>query len=131
MTLLEVVKRLNTNKKSLIFMAKIRWPERVTCPRCNSEKIAHIHTRSKYECLRCKYQFNAIAGSIFSKTYVPLHKWIIAVYLFCTHSGKLKPAELSRTLDLPYKTAWHMVNKVKKNSKNYDFPNLAGLFEAL
>lgn len=127
MTLLEVIKKLNTNEKCLNFIEKIRWPEGIICPRCSEEKITKILTRSKYECYKCKYQFNAIAGTILSKTYIPLSKWMLAIYLFCSYNGKIKPVEITRVLDLPYKTGWYLFNKIKENSKNFDFDQLAGL----
>lgn len=127
MTLLEVIKKLNTNLKCLKLIENIRWSGGVICPRCNGQKIITIRSRNKFECSFCKYQFNAIAGTIFSKTYVPLSKWMLAIHLFCSHEGEIKPAELSRILNLPYKTVWHLLDKIKENSKNYSFIQLAGL----
>jgi len=127
MTLLEIIKKLNTNEKCLNFIEKIRWLAGVICPRCGGQKIIRVPTRNKNECSICNYQFNAIAGTILSKTYIPLSKWMLDIYLFCSHNGKIKPAEITRVLDLPYKTGWYLLNKIKKNSKNLDFNQLAGL----
>lgn len=127
MTLLEVIRRLNTNEKCLKFIEKIRWPEGVRCPRCDGKKIFSIPARNKYECSECEYQYNAIAGTILAKTYIPLSKWMLAIYLFCSYSGRMRPAEIARVLDLPYKTGWHLHNKIKKSSKNFEFDQLAGL----
>jgi len=127
MTLLEIIKKLTTKEKCLKYIEKIRWPEGVICPRCGEHRVSIINTRDRFECYKCKYQFNAIAGTILSKTYIPLSKWILAIYLYCSHSGQIKPAELMRVLNLPYKTSWHLLNKLKKNSRNFDFKQLAGL----
>jgi len=127
MTLLEIIRKLNTNEKCLNFIAKIRWPSRVTCPRCEGQKVIRIYTRNKYECNKCNYQYNSIAGTIFSKTYIPLHKWMLAIYLYCSSNGKIRAAELARILSLPYKTCWHLLEKIRSNSKNFEFDQLAGL----
>ena len=62
-----------------------------------------------------------------SKSYIPLSKWLIAIYLFCTSRGNIASAELSRLLNLPYKTAWALHERIKKNHKGYNFNDLAGL----
>ncbi|MBW1896368.1 MAG: transposase [Deltaproteobacteria bacterium] len=127
MTLLEVTKKLNTHKRCLKFIEQTRWPHGITCPRCEGEKIINVGTRDKYECSECRYQFNATAGTVLSKTYIPLPKWMVAIYLFCAHSGQTRAAELVRVLDLPYKTAWHLLNRIRRDGKNHDFDKLAGL----
>lgn len=127
MTLLEVAKNLNTNSKCLAFIEKIRWPEGVTCPRCEEQKIHRLAVRRKFECSSCRYQFNATAGTALSKTYISLPKWMLAIYLFCSSSGKLRAVELVRVLDLPNKTAWQMVKKIQRESKNFEFEELAGI----
>ena len=127
MTLLEIIRTLNTDSKCLDFIAKVRWPTQITCPRCGGEKISRLRIRNKLECSKCKYQYNATAGTAFSKTYIPLPKWMLALYLYCSSKGKVKSAELARTLDLPYKTAWNLRNRIRKNHSNFDFDRLAGL----
>ncbi len=127
MTLLEVVKKLNRKSKCLKFIAQIRWTDGIMCPRCAHKVIHRITTRHKFECSNCRYQFNAIAGTPLSKTYIPLPKWMLAIYLFCSSEGKVRAAELVRVLDLPYKTAWHMHKKIQKESKNFEFEKLAGI----
>jgi len=52
---------------------------------------------------------------------------MLAIYLFCTSAGDVKAAELVRMLDLPYKTAWHMLKKIQHESKSFDFDKLAGI----
>jgi transposase-like protein len=127
MTLLEVAKMLNTNEKCLKFIEKKRWPNEVSCPRCNSTKVVRVYSRNKFECNDCKYQYNAIAGTVLSKTYIPLSKWMIAIYLFCSSKGKLKSSEIAKSLNLPYKTAWSLLKKIKDNYKSLEFEKLAGL----
>lgn len=106
---------------------KTRWPEGVTCSRCGSRIISRISTRDKFECARCEYQFTAPAGTIFHKTYIPLPKWFLAIYLM--NSGReISVNQLSRDLSLPYKTAWSMAQRIRSEMKNQEFTKLAGLF---
>lgn len=129
MTLLDVVKRFYTNDKCLKYIENIRWSDSITCPRCNSDKISKIYTRNRYECSKCKYQYNATSGTILAKTYLPLSRWFLVIYLFCDSGGKISASEIARILRLPYKTAWFMHHKVKNASRNYDFEQLGGIIK--
>jgi len=125
MTLLDIIKKFNTQENCMEFLVKIRWPTSITCPRCKNDTISKIQKRQKYQCLRCKYQFSATTQTIFHKTYIPLPKWFVAIYLIC--SSEVSPRQLSRDLNLPYKTAWSMYHRIRNNMKSKNFAEFCGL----
>ena len=128
MRLLEITNKLATEEECEKYLEKIRWPNGVLCPRCGSRRISRIKTVKKFECSQCRYQFSVTAGTIFHKTYIPLTKWLIALYLLCT-TKKATVDQISRDLELPYKTTWYMCTKIKKAMKNKDFSKLCGIVE--
>ncbi len=128
MGLLEITKSLATEEECEKYLEKVRWPNGVVCPRCGAERISKIKTVKKFECSRCKYQFSVTAGTIFHKTYIPLTKWFIALYLICS-TKKVTVNQISKDLDLPYKTTWYMCKKIKRAMKNKDFSKLCGIVE--
>lgn len=127
MTLLEVIKTLNGKDRCLDFIEKLRWPDGVICPRCEGVKVHRLRARKKFECSNCHYQFSPTAGKAMSKTYLPLPKWMLAIYLYCAAEGQITPGELVKILEVPYKTAWHMLKKIRTESTNFDFGILAGM----
>jgi transposase-like protein len=128
MGLLEITKSLGTEEECEKYLERMRWPNGVVCPRCGAERISKIKTVKKFECSRCKYQFSVTAGTIFHKTYIPLTKWFVALYLICS-TKKMTINQISRDLELPYKTTWYMCGKIKKAMKNKDFSKLCGIVE--
>jgi len=128
MRLLEITNKLATEQECEKYLERVRWPNGVLCPRCGGRKITRIETVKKFECSHCRYQFSVTAGTVFHKTYIPLTKWFIALYLICS-TKKATINQISRDLELPYKTTWYMCKKIKKAMKNRDFSELCGIVE--
>jgi transposase-like protein len=65
---------------------RLRWPEGVRCPTCNSAKVTKRgkHNRQKerqrYECGDCQKQFDDLTDSIFEGHHQPLKVWILCLY---------------------------------------------------
>jgi len=124
MSLLVLLKNFDTQVKCEKHIERMRWPDGVTCPRCNSKSISRLRTVKKFECTKCKYQFSVTAGTIFHKTYVSLPKWFLAIYLLTSSDKKVSINQIHKDLDLPYKTVWHMSQRIKKAIGRSDFKKL-------
>lgn len=127
MTLLEVVRRFDSQTKCLRRIEKLRWPNGVRCPRCNADTVSWIRTRHKFECSRCKYQYTATTGTVFHKTFIPLSKWFMAIYVMCSSKKGISANQIAGDLDLPYKTAWSMYHRIRQAMANTDFETLCGV----
>jgi transposase-like protein len=128
MRLFQITKELATEEECEKYLGNVRWPNGVVCPRCGVSTVSRIDSVRKFECSRCRYQFSVKAGTIFHKTYIPLTKWFIALYMICS-TKRATVSQISKDLELPYKTAWHMSAKIKKGMKNRDFSKLCGTVE--
>ena len=71
------------------FLASMRWPNGVHCPKCSSmEEPYTIQRRSSsknlvrslYKCRACRRQFSATVGTIFEDSHIPLNKWLAALF---------------------------------------------------
>lgn len=125
MRLLQITKELATEEECEKYLESVRWPNGVVCPRCGESRVSRIDSVKKFECSQCRFQFSVKAGTIFHKTYIPLTKWFIALYLISS-TKRTRVSQISRDLELPYKTTWHMIDKIKKAVKNRDFSKLCG-----
>lgn len=112
MSLLEIIRSYSDDRQCLKFLENSRWPNGAICPRCGATKISRLKTVNKFECSNCRYQFSATSGTIFHKSYISLSKWFLAIYLMFATGGRVRTVELSRDLDLPYKTAWYLRRKI-------------------
>src|SRR4051794_13996655 len=65
---------------------RLRWPEGVRCPICESDKVArHGHDdrqpeRQRYRCTACQARFDDLTDTIFAGHHQPLRVWILCLY---------------------------------------------------
>ena len=64
------------------------------------------------------------------RTRLPLTTWFWAIYLFATDKRGVSAVQLSRTLEICYDTAWHLLDKIPiamgQRDENYQ---LSGIIE--
>jgi transposase-like protein len=99
------------------YLEKIRWPEGVICPHCDSKarigKLNGTSTRlGTYKCYACRKSFSITHGTIFSASHVPVHKWLQAIYLTEGGTHRIRPHHLQRILNVSFKTAAAMIRRL-------------------
>jgi transposase-like protein len=52
-------------------------------------------------------------GSIFEDSHIPISKWLMAVFLFCSSKKSISANQLHRMLNVTYKTAWFMAHRIR------------------
>lgn len=104
----------------------IRWPDGPICPHCgsinNATKMQGKTTRpGLYKCKEkeCRKPFTATMGSIFEKSHIPLHKWLLATHILCASKKGVSAHQLWRMLGFgSYKTAWFMAHRIREAMKS-------------
>ena len=106
------------------FVASMRWPDGIRCPKCGSTEEPYRITRktasknkvsSLYKCRTCRKQFSATVGTIFEDSKIPLNKWLAALFLMCSSKKGISAHQLYRMLDLgSYETAWFMAHRIRE-----------------
>lgn len=101
----------------LQLIKRIRWPDKICCPRCNSPKIWRMResNRVEYRCKKCHYHFSNTSGTIFEKTKIPLSKWILAIGLWKIGISGL---QLQWAIGVNYKTARTMLKAMRQATVN-------------
>jgi transposase-like protein len=104
-----------------IQLESIRWPDGPFCPGCGSfDDVAPIATPSKakgggwHRCRACKTKFTVRGGSIFQRSHVPLHKWLLAFRLMTGSKKGFSAHQMHRTLNVDYKTAWFLEHRIRE-----------------
>ncbi len=95
------------------YLEALRWPEGVTCPRCDSTETARLEARKRFWCRECKYQFSVTSGTLFHNSHAPVWKWFLAVQLLVESDGGLPANQLVQQLGGSYKTAWFIEHRVR------------------
>lgn len=117
-SIMGLCRRFDTREKCINFLEGLRWPDGISCPRCQSDSISTISTRCKHECNTCRYQFSVTAGTIFHRTHLPLQKWLVATLLIVNAKKGISAKQLERDLDVTYKTAWYLAHRIRRAMKD-------------
>lgn len=111
-------------------LADLRWPNgAVVCPLCDGGKpvyeVKYVRrdartgevkpsVRKQWKCGACRKKFSVTTGSIFEGAHIPVGKWIYAIYMMCSSKKGVSANQLSRQLDITYKSAWFMCHRVRE-----------------
>ncbi|MYF08004.1 MAG: IS1595 family transposase [Rhodospirillaceae bacterium] len=113
------------------FEAKM-WPNGPVCPHCGStEHRENPASESRpYRCKACGRHFSVRVGTILERSKVSLQDWAIAIYMHLTSLKGVSSMKLHRDLGVTQKTAWFMLQRIRKAFDNDDEPPFGGPAEA-
>ena len=96
------------------------WPNGPVCPHCGAmERMSSIKggRPGLWFCGHCRKQYTVTVGSVFERSKIPLHKWLLAVHLLCSSKKGMSSHQLHRMLGVTYKTAWFMTHRIREAFK--------------
>lgn len=64
-------------------------------------------------CKACNKKYNILTGTAYAASKVSLRMWLSAIYLLSSHKKGISSMQLSRDLDVPQKTAWYMLQRIR------------------
>jgi transposase-like protein len=111
------------------FVEGHRWPNGPVCPHCaGARRIGSLRGASThlgtYKCYHCRRLFTVRCGTMFASSHVPLHKWLQALYLCGCGTEDIKPYQLGIILNVTFKTAAFMINRIKTASATCEMASL-------
>ena len=116
-TLCQVLREFGNDDSCREYLEALRWPDRVTCPRCDSPKISRVYDRKVFDCDSCRYQFSVLAGTVLQDTKLPLPTWFATTYLMCESRKGISANQVSRMIGGSYKTAWYLCHRIRAAMK--------------
>lgn len=129
-TLQEAVIFFANEENAFDFLMKERWPNGVvSCPRCNSEKVAFISTRKTWRCNGCKKQFSLKIGTVMEDSPIGLDKWLCASWLIVNAKNGISSYEIHRALGVTQKTAWFLLHRIRLAMQNGSMMGFNGQVE--
>jgi len=109
----EFQKRFSSEDMCRNHLFEVKFPNGFVCPKCGCIEYYSVNFRNLYQCKGCRYQASVTAGSVMHGSHLPLTVWLWAIYLVSRDKRGYSAAQLSRELDLPYKTAWFLLQRVR------------------
>ncbi|MGQ3039385.1 MAG: IS1595 family transposase [Brevundimonas sp.] len=110
------VMRMSDDQARETFKA-IRWAStegEPVCPKCGCVEVYDLTTRQIFKCKGCLSQFSVTSGTIFASRKLPIRDILAAIAIFVNGAKGYSALQLSRDLDVQYKTAFVMAHKLRE-----------------
>jgi transposase-like protein len=110
-----------------------RWPNGATCPHCGlSETVSELGGKSMgpgwYHCRQCREKFTIRTGTLYERSHIPLHKWLLATHLLTSSKKGMSAHQLWRMLGFgSYRTAWFMAHRIREGMTGNTNEHTGGL----
>ncbi len=107
-----------TNETAAVaHMEADRWPNGAICPLCQSDNVHKMGGKTQagmFACYGCKGKFTVRTGTVFERSHIPVHKWLLAIYLMGSSKKGISAHQLHRMLGITYKSAWFMAHRIRE-----------------
>lgn len=113
---LATVARMSDEEARKTFAA-IRWTANdgePFCPKCGCLAVYSYAARPIFKCKACNAQFSVTSGTIFASRKLPVRDYLLAIAIFVNGAKGHSALQLSRDLDVQYKTAFVMAHKIRE-----------------
>lgn len=91
-----------------------RRTDRRSARGCGCLEFYDIKARRQFKCAACHHQFSATSGTIFASHRLSFVELLGAICLFVNASKGLSAVQMSRDLDVQYKTAFVLMHKLRE-----------------
>jgi transposase-like protein len=130
MTISEIYKKFDSKQKSVEYLAGLRWPKGVICPKCDSKNVVILKKQvGRYHCNKCKTSFSVLTDTIFERSHLPLTKWFEIITLMLSAKRGIAAKQIKRDVRLTYKTAWYACMRVRCGMIDFDHMDLENIVE--
>lgn len=106
-----------TDQAAFEMFKQSRWGAgHPSCPRCGLlDSHYFIASRRQWRCKACGHTFSVTTGTIFASHKLPLKIYLAAIAIYCNAVKGLSALQLSRDLDVQYKTAFVLSHKLRES----------------
>jgi len=119
-------------KAAFEFLESILWKDGVVCPHCGviGGRVYALEGKSTRvglkKCGECRKQFTVKVGTVFEHGRMPLHKMLQAVYLMTCSKKGISSHQLSRVLEITYKSAWFLAHRIREAMRSGELAPFGG-----
>jgi transposase-like protein len=84
------------------------------CPRCGCADVYAFATSRRFKCKACGHKFSVTSGTIFASRKLAIRDYLAAIAIFVNGAKGHSALQLSRDLDVQYKTAFVLTHKLRE-----------------
>lgn len=79
-----------------------------------------------YRCRDCRKHFSARTGTVLAESKLPLHKWLMAIYMMTTARKGIPSTQMARELGITQKSAWFLAQRIRETWEGSPHEPLGG-----
>jgi transposase-like protein len=115
-SLYQFLRRFPDEEAARIYFEGNRWGGEIVCPHCGSLSIAEVKNQKPmpYRCRGCRQHFSVRTGTVLAESRLPLHKWLMAVYMLTTARKGIPSTQMARELGITQKSAWFLSQRIRE-----------------
>jgi len=115
-SLYEFLKKFPSEESAVEFFENRRWNGKPYCPHCGSNNVTSVLNDKPmpYRCKDCRKHFSVRTGTVLAESKVPLHKWLMAIYMLHTARKGVSSVQLSKEIGVTQKTAWFLNHRIRE-----------------
>lgn len=99
-----------------LFFENQRWGNEPYCSHCGSLDVVEVkdHKPMPYRCKSCRKHFSVRTGTVLAESRLPLHKWLMAIYMMTTARKGIPSTQMAKELGITQKTAWFLAQRIRE-----------------
>ena len=115
-SLYQFFNRFPDENAARLYFERNRWAGEVSCPHCGSLSVAEVknHKPMPYRCRDCRQHFSVRTGTVLAESRLPLHKWLMAIYMMTTARKGIPSTQMARELGITQKSAWFLAQRIRE-----------------
>ena len=129
-SLMDLFKMFPDDETAESWFVKQRWPDGITCPKCDCEniQIGAAHPQMPYRCRGCRRFFSVKTDTVMHSSKLGYQVWALAMYLVTVKPKGMSSIQLHKELGVSQRTAWFMAHRLRETWE-YDEDKLLGEIE--
>jgi len=119
-SLYEFFQKFPNEASAVEFFENRRWNNEPYCPHCGSFSVSRIPNGNPmpYRCKDCRKHFSVRTGTVLAESKLPLHKWLMAIYMLHTARKGVSSIQMAKELGITQKSAWFLNHRIREAMKH-------------
>ena len=120
--IMEFIREIPDEAAAIAFVEECVWGDEPYCPRCGGDNVYRIKNGQPmgHRCRDCSRYFSVRIGTVMQDTNLPVHTWLLAIYLMFTSRHGISSVELGKQLNIRQGTAWFLEHRIREGMEQGD-----------
>ena len=99
-------------ESAIRYYESVRWANGVVSPFDETSKVYKCKN-GKYKCKNTGKYFTYRTGTFFANSKLGMRDWLYAIIMIANRKNAISSYQLADDLDIPQKTAWYMLHRIR------------------